>query len=729
MKKLHSICSRVTLVLLPVLLILISTAGRMTAQTSGGCAAQFSYQVAPGSMNVYFTPGQTSNLATYSWNFGDGSTTSNLPTPQHLYLQPGAYRVCLTVTVPTLNGISCTAQWCDSVRVGSATSTCNPQFTWSSANVMNGIQFSPALNGSAAVYSWSFGDGAVSNTIAPSHVYATPGPYWVCLTVTNGTCVATHCDSVRVTSTSFNCDAHFSYVTPSSTSSRFYFYPVSNTTATRYSWSFGDGATDTVRTPNHSYSQSGAYWVCLTVTRFSTTGSVLCTNTWCDSIHVTLPINSMCDAHFTHQPTQQPNEFYFNPAANQTAANYYWTFGDGSTSTLRTPVHLYTRAGAYLACLTVTVPGINGGVQCTASWCDSVFISTSATSCSARFAWAMNNMTMTASFRPQRTTTGTVYSWTFGDGSGSTMMNPSHTYSSPGVYYACLTVTTPLSSAGSVCTDTYCDSVRVSGPIPVRCNASFSFSGVFNLPRTYSFNPAMVAPGTTYFWTFGDGDTSTLRTPVHTYADTGVYHVCLVVNSVTNSGTCSDTICRNVMVRPFAVSNTGCRAFFSYRPILSASGQVQFYSLSSSVPYTYHWDFGDSTTSNLSGPTHHFPRPGSYTVCLTISDSATHCFSRYCRVLLIGPSNRLVEEESMNPLAEAILLPNPASERAAIRLAGVSGAAVCEFYDLTGRMVRSLSGLTEGTTEFELSDFGPGIYLYRVLEADHLIGTGKFIVR
>jgi PKD repeat protein len=711
------------------------------AQNSGGCTAQFTYQVTSGSMNVSFFPVGSVAAAQYSWNFGDGSLPSNLPNPQHLFLQPGAYWVCLSVTAFTSSGTSCTAQWCDSVRVGnSATGLCNPQFTWTSANVVNGIQFSPALNGNTAQYAWSFGDGGTSNQLNPSHVYPGPGAYLACLTVTNGTCVNTFCDTVRITNSTVNCDAHFSATATAANSSAFYFQPVSNTLATRYLWNFGDGTTDTLRTPTHAYAQPGAYWACLTVTRYTATGSVACSATWCDSVRVTTVNTNPCDAHFTYQFAQTTNAVYFNPAINPTGTVFAWDFGDGTTSSLRTPAHVYTQPGPYLVCLTVTTIGVNGGLTCTASWCDSVFISQVPNPCSARFAWAVNNSTQTASFRPQTVTTNSTYSWNFGDGTGSTAVNPVHQYVQPGVYWVCLTVTRVSSNTGGTCTDTWCDSVRVNAPLPPVCNAAFSFNRQFNAPLSFRFVPLTMAPGTTYYWTFGDGDTSTLRTPFHTYADTGVYQVCLTVTTVNSAGACSSTVCRTLVVRPLQPVNSVCSAYFQMNRIAGTPGLFQFSTLGSNGSMTYHWNFGDSTTSNLPNPVHQYFSPGSYTICLTVRDSLARCFNRFCRVLVLGPGLYPTDPSFEVDVASerigatmdvltATVYPNPASERADLEITGAIGDATFRMFDGTGRIVFDLQGVSDGTYRLPVSGLPSGIYYYRLTDQTTEVRSGRFIIR
>src|SRR5207247_1335920 len=138
------------------------------------------------------------------------------------------------------------------------------------------------------------------------------------------------------------------------------------------------------------------------------------------------------------------------------------------------------------------------------------------------------------------------YLWTFGDGSTSTTTGPTHTYASAGTYYVCLTVT-DTSSSGK-CSAQSCDSVTIVAPPPPVCNAKFSF--YFNIHNYDSvhFYPPTNPTGSHYYWTFGDGNTSTDQAPWHLYATSGTYYVCLTVTDSTSSGKCSDTHCDSVKV-------------------------------------------------------------------------------------------------------------------------------------------------------------------------------------
>jgi PKD repeat protein len=134
-------------------------------------------------------------------------------------------------------------------------------------------------------YSWNFGDGTSSTNHDPWHLFAAPGVYWVCLTVTDsnaaGTCSNTKCDSVYVgipAPPSCNAEFHF-YSVPNPVS--YHFFPVHNNYQ-NYHWDFGDGSTSNNHDSWHQFMALGNYVVCLTVTDSNSLGS--CTDTWCDTI-------------------------------------------------------------------------------------------------------------------------------------------------------------------------------------------------------------------------------------------------------------------------------------------------------------------------------------------------------------------------------------------------------------------------------------------------------------
>lgn len=114
---------------------------------------------------------------------------------------------------------------------------------------------------------------------------------------------------------------------------------------------------------------------------------------------------------------------------------------------------------------------------------------------------------------------------------------------------------------------------------------------------------------TSWHWDFGDGDTSILQNPTHTY-EVGVYTVCLTVANAAGS----DEKCEG-----FFVTNGPPNALFNYST--SNDPLIQFTDLSSQNPTTWEWDFGDGDTALTQNPEHNFLDTGTYEVCLTVTNS------------------------------------------------------------------------------------------------------------
>ncbi len=134
---------------------------------------------------------------------------------------------------------------------------------------------------------------------------------------------------------------------------------------------------------------------------------------------------------------------------------------------------------------------------------------------------------------------------------------------------------------------------------------------------------------TTYYWDFGDGNTSTAESPTHTYADTGVYILKLVVN---RGLFCSDSTTSIVKVFP------------GFRPDFSMAGQcqnipVQFSDLTTAdfgVPIKWDWNFGDifspTNTSTIKNPTHTYTSTGQYTVTFVV-ETSKGCIDTLTKIL------------------------------------------------------------------------------------------------
>jgi len=134
------------------------------------------------------------------------------------------------------------------------------------------------------------------------------------------------------------------------------------------------------------------------------------------------------------------------------------------------------------------------------------------------------------------------YLWNFGDGFTSTYASVSHIFSVAGTYNITLTVT----SAGGCVATSSGNSIVIVNPTPIANGTASPFITDTQNPTINFTN--LSTGGTTVFWNFGDGDTSIVNNPTHTYQDTGTY---LVTLTITNQYGCVNVYQMTIIIEPF----------------------------------------------------------------------------------------------------------------------------------------------------------------------------------
>lgn len=285
-----------------------------------------------------------------------------------------------------------------------------------------------------------------------------------------------------------------------------------------------------------------------------------------------------------------------------TINGWAWSFGDGGTSNLQNPSHTYTSAGlSYNVTLVVTTPQ-----GCTNSITQSVTANESPVAAFTAQAGCANNP---VAFTDQSTIgAGTIvgWNWNFGDGSTSTLQNPTHQYAAASNYNVTLTVTSDLGCTNS-------STVQVSTTAPVA--AFTSTIACENSPVNFTDQSTISAGNiTVWAWDFGDGSTSAVQNPNHTYTTAGNYTVTLVVTSDLG---CTNSVTQQVTVAPIPVA-----AFTA--PNACSGVPVNFTDLSTVATGTitdWDWTFGDGGTAAIRNPQHTFNTGGNYNVTLTVTSN------------------------------------------------------------------------------------------------------------
>ena len=231
-----------------------------------------------------------------------------------------------------------------------------------------------------------------------------------------------------------------------------------------------------------------------------------------------------------------PHTVFFTDASTS-AASWAWDFGDGGTSTSQNPIHSYVSPGEYPVTLTVTNGFGSDDVTETVSISvpSASFGATPTFGCGPLEVPFMDTSTSAASLAS--------WSWDFGDGTSSTERNPVHVYDDPGIYDVELTVT---DANGCSDLETRSSFVQVIGPKPdFTANV---VSGPVPLDVTFSDETAASAPLISWSWDLGDGATSSLANPSHTYSTASVFDVSLTVQDLDG--------CRRAVSKPAFVTTS-----------------------------------------------------------------------------------------------------------------------------------------------------------------------------
>ncbi len=393
-------------------------------------------------LDVSFTNQSTGVVSSYSWDFGDGGSSTQA-NPGHSYTTAGQYTVKLTVSGP---GGSNSKTRTNYINVSEPNQP--PVADFSATPLFGGrplnVSFTNLSTGDISTYAWSFGDGGSSTQPNPSHEYTANGSYTVSLTVSGpgGSNTKTQTNYISVTDPEPAPVADFSGTPVSGLAPlTVKFSDLSSGNITSWSWDFGDGGSSAQGSPSHTYTTAGDYTVKLTVTGPGGSNSKTRNN----YIHV---VDSIAPpvADFSASPLSGINPLIvgFNDLSSGNISSWLWNFGDGGTSTESRPVHKYETAGDYTVKLTVTGPGGSDSKTRT----NYIHVDDPTPPPVANFTsdHRVGDAPFTVKFTDQSSGNITGWSWDFGDDGSSAQKNPSHTYTVPGVYRVSLTVSGPTGS-------------------------------------------------------------------------------------------------------------------------------------------------------------------------------------------------------------------------------------------------------------------------------------------
>ena len=281
-------------------------------------------------------------------------------------------------------------------------------------------------------------------------------------------------------------------------------------------WDFGDGDTSSIRNPIHTYGSQGTYNVCLK------------TYNNCDSDSICLTI-VLCKAYaqFSSSATDicVGDSVSFTNLSSS-ANNFDWYENASLFSSAVSPSLIFNTAGSY----TIMLVADSGTCLDTATMIIKVHDFPQ-----ADFSAPDVCLAITTAFTDLSISGGSgiaSWYWDFGDGSTSTSQHPTHLYTTDSTYNVQLTVT----DSSSCASDTIISTSIFSLPV-----AKFGYvrSGL-----TVVFSDSSINAGS-WFWVFGDGNTSTQQNDSNVYTSAGSYVVCL---AVTDSNGCYNITCDTITV-------------------------------------------------------------------------------------------------------------------------------------------------------------------------------------
>ncbi|HET6990562.1 MAG TPA: PKD domain-containing protein, partial [Bacteroidia bacterium] len=356
-----------------------------------------------------------------------------------------------------------------------------------------------------------------------------------------------------------------------------------------YHWDFGDPAvtndTSNLTNPTYTYTTGGTYNVTLITNPGPCSDTAVLSVTVNPGPAVAFVAPAVCLGSATSFTDQ-------SVIAVGNITSWHWDFGvttlTNDTSNVQNPNYTYSSAGTFNVTLTCTS---NNG--CVSTLTIPITVNAlPAANFSSNIACQGSSTTL---IDLSNAGTGTITNWTwnFGDGSPtSSVQNPTHTYANDSTFNVSLIVT---NSAG--CVDTVNLPVLTSS-VPVVAFAADTLSGCPLLCVDFT-DQSTIASGTLVAWTwdFGDGSNpSSTQNPSHCFPSSGIYSVTLT--TVSNGGCTSSLMIPN-MITVDPVPHASFSA--NPNPTTILNPLVYFTDLSTGNPITWHWDFGDlSTTADTS---------------------------------------------------------------------------------------------------------------------------------
>ncbi|MGV3766592.1 MAG: PKD domain-containing protein [Chitinophagaceae bacterium] len=377
-----------------------------------------------------------------------------------------------------------------------------------------------------------------------------------------------------------------------------------STGAVSYVWNLGNNTVTTQQHPKVSYTDTGWITVKLVITAANGQKDSIVKNQY-------IRVNASPKVNFTASATTGcfPLRAQFFDASTPEAGSistWLWDFGDGTTSALKNPEHIYTRAGNFNVTLQVTN---SEGCKSTFSKPNYIRLSDGV---KADFSFsAPSSCKPPTSIQFTNASSGTgsrTFTWHFGDGNTSTVTNPAYSYNTPGTYTVMLVA---LNDKG--CRDT----MKQENAITIgTVKADFSVASPACQRNLVQFSNTSTPAPYSAFWEFSDGGTAYGLNATHRFANAGKH----TVKITSYFGACQDVVTKEIDILPtprpdFSTSDSsGCSVPFP----------ITFNNLSTGNATSYFWRFDDGGTSTAASPNHTYTNTGYFSPSL-VAAGANGC--------------------------------------------------------------------------------------------------------
>ncbi len=673
----------------------------------------------------------------YYWDFGDGTfDTTNTFIFNKKYDTAGVYTVRLVAV--SVSGCRDTAY--QTVRVKPSA---KPNFFAGTICTMTAQITNSSNDDNIISFLWNYGENnnyVVNNSNFHTYTYSNTGWHIISLiAVAQNGC---H-DTVTVPVFPFNGDkptADFEWDTLACSGA--IKFKSTSWGATEFQWFFDDGTPVFYGyDPVHPYSVAGLYNVMLIASN-----GPGCIDTVYKQVAAPVGVDAIIpDADFKYEVVPCLNIVSLINNSYQATA-YRWFLNDSLIATTTNATINNLAAGGHK----LTLVALNG--ICSDTMHQYIVIQEKPT---ADFAYLSNSCSRTIVFNSV-SQNAITYSWNFGDpmsGNNSAVgSTAAHTFMNNGTYFVKLVV-----ENNSGCADSIIKPVAVNGNInPIRASFNYNYN-TCDCPNSnkIEFDNTSQGNGLSYLWNFGDGRTSTQRSPNKGYADTGWFTVTLLAYDANG---CAATTSAMVYIPPTA---HGVSAGFTtdvQRQCIT-SNNFNFYNTSvylgaGSWINKYYWYFGDGTTdfTNTSTFNKQYAAPGTYTVML-VAEALNGCRDTMTMNVVVeavpctgvvfannnspytkinfGTNPALTEtpvttgaKEITNSQNGIVLYPNPTAGNFTIRYnKPLSGDITVKVYDMFGKTLYFQSEKQMGAENMQINSEGLADGKYFVV----LYRNGEFV--